>query len=186
MPMLQPAIRATGPLFLRRVALVSLLILVSTVLLGCQPLIEVVQPAAPGEVGNAVPVLATVAPDERGVAIMGIDFDPPLEAGQLIASGGVTLLVAIENQGQIVEPSVRVTARLFDPDAPAKAGDLANETVTVKSLNPRELRVVRFTQVTELPLREHYKLLVEVTPLPGERERGDNVKTYDIIVRSAE
>jgi hypothetical protein len=148
--------------------------------LGCQPLIEVVQPPTP----VASPV--AVAPDERGIAIMGVDFDPPLEAGQLLATGGVTLLVAIENQGQVAEPSVRVTARLFDPDASARAGDLANETVTVKSLNPRELRVVRFTQVTELPIRERYKLTVEVMPVSGERERGDNLKTYDIIVRPAE
>jgi hypothetical protein len=165
---------------LRRAALISLLILVSAALTGCQPLVEVVQPATP----VASPV--AVAPEERGVAIMGVDFDPPLAAGQLLASGGVTLLVAVENQGQIVEPTVRVTARLIDPDAPARAGDLANETVIVKSLDSRELRIVRFTQVTELPVRDHYKLVVEVMPLPGERERGDNVKTYDILVRAVE
>lgn len=181
MTMLKSAVKVAGRISLRRVALVTLLVILSTLLLGCQPLIEVVQPAAP----VASPV-ATVTPDDRGIAIMGIDFDPPLEAGQLLATGGVTLLVAIENQGQIVEPSVRVTARLFDPEASARAGDLANETITVKALNPGELRVVRFTQVTELPIRERYKLVVEVTPVPGERERADNVKTYDIIVRSAE
>lgn len=178
--MTQLAFRATRLLVLRRVTSILLLIFVSTVLLGCQPLIEVVQPATPLASPVAVPV------DDRGVAIMGVDFDPPLEAGQLLVTGGVTLLVAIENQGQIMEPSVRVTARLLDPDAPSRAGDLANETVIVKSLDPRELRVVRFTQVTELPIREHYKLLVEVIPLPGERERSDNVKTYDILVRPTE
>ena len=131
-----------------------------------------------------VPALATVAPDERGIAVMGIDFDPPLDAEQLLASGGVTLLVAVENQGRGAEPSVRVTARLFDPEGAET--DLANETVTVKSLDPGELRVVRFNQVTELPIRERYKLLIEVTPVSGERELSDNVKTYDIIVRAAE
>jgi hypothetical protein len=178
--MIEPAIRVRGRIPLGRVALVSLLVLFSTALMGCQPLIEVVQPVAP--VASAVPV----APDDRGVAIMGVDFDPPLEAGQLLASGGVTLLVAIENQGRVAEPSVRVNARLYDPEAGARAGDLANETVTLKTLNAGELRVVRFTQVTDLPLRERYKLVVEVSPVPGERERADNVKTYDIIVRSAE
>jgi hypothetical protein len=178
--MKQPALPAARRIPLPRVAATLLLVVASTILLGCQPLIEVVQPATP----VASPV--AVAPDERGVAIMGVDFDPPLEAGQLLATGGVTLLVAVENQGQVAEPSVRVTARLFDPDASPRAGDLANETITVKSLNPRELRVVRFTQVTELPIRERYKLTVEVMPVSGERERGDNVKTYDIIVRAAE
>jgi hypothetical protein len=181
-----PAIPATRRVSLRRVVLVTLLVLVSILILGCQPLIEVVQPAAADAIVNSVPALATVAPDERGVAVIGIDFDPPLEAGQLLASGGVTLLVALENQGQVVESNVRVTARLFDPSAAGKTIDLANETVTVKQLNPGELRVVRFTQVTDLPSRERYKLLIEVTPVPGERERADNVKTYDIIVRAAE
>ena len=162
------------------------LILVATILLGCQPLIEVAQPAAQVSSPGAGTAVATVAPDERNLAIMGVDFDPPLEAGQLLATGGVTLLVAVENQGMMVEPAVRVTARLYDPDAPAKAGDLANETVTVKTLNPGELRVVRFTQVTDLPILERYKLLVEVAPAPGEKQRQDNVKTYDITVRAAE
>lgn len=184
--MVKPAIPAARRLSLRRVALVLLLALVSTLILGCQPLIEVVQPAAPETNAIPVPALATVAPDERGVAVMGVDFDPPLEAGQLLASGGVTLLVALENQGQVAESNVRVTARLYDPTGSGKAVDLADETVTVKLLDPGELRVVRFTQVTELPVRERYKLLIEVTPVPGERERADNIKTYDIIVRAAE
>ena len=181
MPMTTPALQAPRRGLLRRVALISVLSIVSAILLGCQPLIEVVPPATP----IASPV-ATVAPDERGIAIMGIDFDPPLDPGQLLASGGVTLLLAIENQGRVVEPSVRVTARLFDPTDPSRVTDLANETVTVKQLNVGELRVVRFTQVSELPMRERYKLLVEVAPVPGERERADNVKTFDIIVRAPE
>jgi hypothetical protein len=169
------------PVFLRRAATLAFLIFLSTILLGCQPFIEVIQPVSP----VAAPV-ATVAADERGIAIMGVDFDPPLEGGQLIAAGGVTLLVAVENQGQVMEPAVRVTARLLDPSAPAKAGDLANETVTVRSLNPGELRVARFTQVTDLPVLPKYKLVIEAAPVPGETERLDNVKTYDIIVRATD
>lgn len=183
MPMNLPAMAAARAMSLRRVVLISLLITATTLLMGCQPLIEVVQPTQPAA-SPVVPALATVAPDGRGIAIMGIDFDPPLDAGQLLASGGVTLLVAVENEGQVTEPSVRVTARLFDPEG--AGNDLANETVTVKSLDPGELRVVRFTQVTELPIRERYKLLIEVTPVSGERELDDNVRTYDIIVRAAE
>lgn len=175
------ALRSVRHVFARRAFTILRLILVSTVLLGCQPLIEVVQPPTP-----PVSPVATVTPDERGVAIMGVDFDPPLDAGQLLQTGGVTLLVAVENQGQVVEPSVRVNARLFDPAAAGKVVDLANETVTIRGLEPGELRVVRFTQVTELPVRSRYKLVVEVTPVPGEAERQDNVKTYDIIVRSQE
>ena len=166
---------------LPRAILLLLLIGVSGFLLGCQPLIEVVQPPTP-----VVSAVATVAPGERGVAIMGIDFDPPLEAGQILASGGVTLLVAVENQGRALESSVRVTARLFDPAAGARDSDLANETITLKALAPGEVRIARFTQVTALPALDRYKLVVEASPVAGERERDDNVKTFEIIVRSAE
>ena len=116
---------------------------------------------------------------------MGVDFDPPLEAGQILTSGGVTLLVALENQGRRTEPTARVTARLYDPESP-RGADLASETITVRSLAPGELRVVRFTQVTDLPVRSRYKLAVEVSPVSGERELDDNVRMYDIIVHPPE
>jgi hypothetical protein len=164
-------------LFRRGLSLViSILALVT--LIGCQPSIEVVQPGSP----VAPP---TVAPDERGLAIMGVDFDPPLEGGQLLRTGGVTLLVAVENQGRVTEQAARMTARLYDPASPHGV-DLASETITVRSLAPGELRVVRFTQVTDLPVRSQYKLAVEVSPAPGERELGDNLRTYDILVHPTE
>ena len=178
MTMLIPVLLPAGAFLLRRALSVLVIILASVSLLGCQPSIEVVQPNSP----LAPP---TVMPDERGLAIIGVDFDPPLEAGQILTSGGVTLLVAVENQGRVTEPTARVSARLFDSESP-RAADLASETVTVRSLEPGELRVVRFTQVTNLPVRSHYKLAVEVSPAPGERELTDNVRTYDIIIHPPE
>ncbi len=168
---------------LHRVVPVLLVLLAALALTACQPLIEVVQPPS-----SAAPVSppATVTPDERGVAIMGVDFDPPLDASQIMSNGGVTLLVAIENEGQVTEPLVRVSARLSDSHDGSTLSELINETITVRSLAPDEVRVVRFTQVTELPLRSHYKLAVEVLPIAGERDCDDNVKTYDIIVRGAD
>lgn len=168
---------------LRSVVSVLLLLLAGMSVTACQPLIEVVQPPP-----AAAPVSppATVTPDERGVAIMGVDFDPPLEAAQIMSNGGVTLLVAIENEGQVTEPLVRVSARLSDPHDGSAFSELVNETVTVRSLAPDEVRVVRFTQVTELPLRSHYKLTVEVLPIAGERDCDNNVRTYEIIVRGAD
>jgi hypothetical protein len=172
------ALLPIGVLLLRRGLPSLVLFAVSVTLIGCQPSIEVLQPSSP------LPP-PTVAPDERGLAIMGVDFDPPLEAGQILSSGGVTLLVALENQGRQTEPVARVTARLHDPNSALEA-DLANETITVRSLAPGELRIVRFTQVNDLPVRSHYKLAIEVLPVPGERELDDNVRTYDIIVHPAE
>jgi hypothetical protein len=177
MRMTFPALLPHGAFLLRGGLSLLVSIVASVTLLGCQPSIEVVQPASP--------VPATVAPDERNLAIMGVDFDPPLEAGQVLAGSGITLLVALENQGRRAEPVARVTARLYDPDSQNSA-DLASETISVRSLAPGELRVVRFTQVNDLPVRARYKLAVEVSPLSGEHQLDDNVRTYDIIVHPAE
>lgn len=168
---------------LHRVLPGLLVLIAALTLTACQPLIEVVQPPP-----AAAPVSppATVAPDERGVAIMGVDFDPPLDAAQIMSNGGVTLLVAIENEGQVTEPLVRVSARLSDLREGSATNELVSETITVRSLAPDEVRVVRFTQVTELPLRSHYKLTVEAVPIAGERDRDNNVRTYEIIVRGAD
>ncbi len=163
----------------RRLLPILLALLAALALAACQPLIEVVQPAP---AAGPIAPLATVAPDARGVAILGVDFDPPLDAAQITSSGGVTLLVAIENEGLVAEPIVRVSARLSDPQDPSGSGELVNETISVRSLAPHEVRIVRFTQVTELPLRSHYKLHVEVVPVAGEHDRDNNVWTYDIIV----
>jgi hypothetical protein len=167
-----------GATLLRRGIPFLVLCVFSVTLLGCTPSIEVVQPVSP------LPP-PTVQPDERALAIVGVDFDPPLEGGQVLSSGGVTLLVAVENRGRQVEPAARVTARLYDPASPSSA-DLVSETITARALQPGEVRVVRFTQVTNLPVRAKYKLAVEVAPVPGEHERDDNARIYDIIVHPAE
>jgi hypothetical protein len=169
--------------FLRRTFALLALSGALVLLMGCQPLIEVVQPASP--LGSPLMPPPTVAPDERGLAILGVEFDPPLEAGQILSRGGVTLLVALENRGLVAETSAHVTARLSDPDA-IRPSDLARETITVRNLEPGELRVVRFAQVTDLPLRSRYTLTVEVLPVSGERDMDDNSRTYDIVVRSGD
>ena len=60
--------------------------------------------------------------------------------------------------------------------------ELLNDTVLIRSLAPREVRVVRFNQVTDLPVRERYKLVAELSPVRGERELSDNTRSFDILV----
>ena len=152
-------------------------------LTGCVPRLEVLQsPVAapyPEQRGMLLPV-ATVAPQKHALAILGVDFDPSLDVAEMLSNGGVTLLVAVQNRGIEAESDVRVTARLVD--ASSSAQELLVETVVLYALAPGEVRVVRFTQVSNLPRRESYKLLVHVEPVQGESETADNSRSFDIVV----
>ena len=154
-----------------------ILIVISATLLGCQSSIEVVAPA----VTPVLPVV-TAVPQAHAIAIIGVDFDPALDYSQILSNGGVTLLVAVENQGLATETNVELTARLLDTADEADSRELLNDTVLIRSLAPREVRVVRFNQVTDLPVRERYKLVAELSPVPGEQELTDNARSFDIVV----
>jgi hypothetical protein len=156
------------------------LVLMSVLLLlpGCTSAVELRVFAAP----TALPA-ATVIPREHAIAIIGVDFDPPLDYGQLAANSGVSLLVAVHNEGLSPESDIRVKARLLDPAAQSGERELLNEIVSVKMLVPGELRVVRFSQVSALPERARYELEVQVEPVPGETDTTDNFRTYEIAVR---
>ena len=39
-----------------------------------------------------------------------------------------------------------------------------------------------FNQVTDLPVRERYKLVAELSPVPGEQELTDNARSFEIVV----
>lgn len=164
---------------LRRVALFALLGLAAMLIAACQPAIQVLQP-------QPEPLaIATVVPSPHALAIVGIDFDPPLQYEQIMAAGGVSLITAVHNQGQHVESNVSVTAQLFDPAARGKPTPLLNETVMIETLEPGDVRLVRFSQVTALPLRGRYKLVVQVSAVTGETDRSDNIRVYEIVINDA-
>lgn len=158
-----------------------LLLFLATTLSGCQPFIEVMPdtPAAPL-------AAATVIPASHALAIIGVDFDPPLDSRAIASGDGVTLLVALENQGQSTETGVQVTARLMDGVVDGKPVELLNETLTIRTLAPGELFMARFSQVTDLPVRSRYALLIEVDAVPGELDTRDNSRSYDIVVHGTD
>jgi hypothetical protein len=96
------------------------------------------------------------------------------------ANGGVTLLVAIQNRGLSTETNVRVAARLMDPSD--RYRELVGEVVTLPVLTPGAVRVARFTQVSALPRRTTYRLLIQVEPAAGEADTADNAAGFDIVV----
>jgi hypothetical protein len=150
------------------------------VLTGC-----VSDVAVTGAPGLAPTAATTATPEEHGLGVIAVDFDPALEYDQILLDGGVSLLVAVQNSGLSDEADVQVTARLIDPAADAAdAADalLLNETVIVPAIEAGELQVVRFSQVTQLPLRDSYRLEVSVAPVSGEDNTSDNDRSYDIVI----
>lgn len=89
-----------------------LLLVILIAITACQPAITVLQ----GENGVSPLPAATVAPASRGLSVIGVDFDPPLDAAQILSSGGVSLIVAVSNSGLQTEHGVLVTAELRDVD----------------------------------------------------------------------
>ena len=160
----------------RRAGILEVLVPARILLPGCTSPIEVSPPPAANQVAAA-----TAVPQHHNVAIVGVDFDPPLDYAKLLANGSVTLMVAIENRGEETEPLVSVNARLLDPRD--RQHDLVNEVVDVRVLKPREVRVVRFAPVSDLVSLDQYLLEVEIPPVGGETVTADNQRTYDIVLR---
>ncbi len=167
------------PIRLGRVFVPVLAGLVVLLAAACQPAIQVFQPEP------APRAVATVVPSPHALAVVGIDFDPPLQYDQIMAAGGVSLIAAVHNGGLYAESGVAITAQLFDPAGRGGATLLLDETVVIDSLEPGEISLVRFSQVTTLPLRGRYRLVLQVSAVDGELDATDNQRTYEIVVNGA-
>jgi len=119
------------------------------------------------------------------VGIVGVDFDPDLNAAQILSNGAVTLMVAVENQGQNTETELALQAELRAGDGQT-AGKLFDETIVLKDLRPGEVRVVRFTPVSDLPLLRAYNLLVDLRADSSDANPADNMRQFEIRVEVGE
>lgn len=159
----------------------GLMIVAAVALSGCVSNVAVTSSS------DAQPLpVPTVEPSEHQLGIVAVDFDPSLDSVRIAPGDGVTLMVAVENQGQSDESSVYVTARLLDPGAETGASELLNETVVLTELLSGQLQVVRFPQVSAFPLLNRYRLEVVLEPVAGETETRDNFRTYEITVSNNE
>jgi hypothetical protein len=131
------------------------------------------------------PLPATVTPAAHSVGIVGVDFDPDLNAAQILSNGAVTLMVAVENQGQNTETELALQAELRAGDGQT-AGKLFDETIVLKDLRPGEVRVVRFTPVSDLPLLRAYNLLVDLRADSSDANPADNMRQFEIRVEVGE
>jgi hypothetical protein len=120
--------------------------------------------------------------NEHNLAVLAVDFDPPLEYDEILAARnrgeGITLLVAVENTGSVTEWNVVVEVELLR----GESGELIlNQEGSVDAVAPGEIKLVRFKD-TEIPFSYRYQLKVRVLPVDGETRLADNAKSYDLVV----
>lgn len=112
------------------------------------------------------------------VAVTAVDFDPPLKPNANLASGDISLLVAVENKGDRREKDVQVVAQILGKEDEL----LYSDAQVADSLVAGEGRVVRFSRLSGLPLRSSYTINVWVVPVAGEERLENNAKTYRVQI----
>jgi hypothetical protein len=116
----------------------------------------------------------------HNLAVLTVDFDPPLSYQQLIKRRqSVTLLVVVENTGSETERDVTVRAELTTLEDPEL---LLTRGASVASIAPGEIQVVRFARLGDIPYHQSYRLEVSVDPVDGEGNTNDNRKAFDIQI----
>ncbi len=116
----------------------------------------------------------------HNLAVLTVDFDPPLDYKQLILHRqSVTLLVAVENTGIHTQRDVTVRAELSTPE---DSELLLTQGASVESIAPGEIQIVRFASLGEIPYHQIYHLEVIVDPVDGEGDLSDNLKAFDIQI----
>jgi hypothetical protein len=118
--------------------------------------------------------------DEHDLAVLAIDFDPPLEYEQIVVKGEqATLLVAVENIGLQTATDVEVKARLsaYEDDTP-----ILERTSHLDTIAPGQIKIAHFKDMSRIPYRPAYRLKVWVLPVPGEIGTANNQKSYDLHI----
>jgi hypothetical protein len=156
-------------------------LLVLVLLAGCAE-VEVVDKTPDA---NAPEQLIEPLPADDGkhnLAVMAVDFDPPLSYKQLIVRRqAIALLVVVENTGTETEQDVAVQAQLSTPEDPEFA---LTRDASVASIAPGEVQIVRFDRLGEIPYHQAYYLEVVVESVDGEVDLSDNSKAFDIQIRT--
>jgi hypothetical protein len=141
------------------------------------------------EVVDTTPETAASGPSPRDesagdsahdLAILAVDFDPPLDYHNLIIlRQSVTLLVVVENTGTTTERDVSVQAQLTSPDDEQL---LLAGSASAESIAPGEVQILRFAPLADIPHYLHFHLEVLVEPVEGETDTSDNRKALDIQI----
>jgi hypothetical protein len=131
---------------------------------------------------NGMPALGQETTEEHNLAVLAVDFDPPLNYEEILAcksrGEGITLLVAVENTGVSTERNVLVQARLSELSGEAV---YVEKQGTIEAIAPGEIKIVHLRD-TDIPFSFEYTLSVSVSPVVGETRIDDNFKAYDLLI----
>jgi hypothetical protein len=155
------------------------LVLILVFLGGCSD-VEVVDTTP--DAGSATPFVSPLTFDasRHDLAILGLDFDPPLDYQQLfLRKQSVALLVVIENAGTATERDLLVEAQLTTPEDQNLA---LNQQASVTSIAPGEIQIVQFDPLTKIPYHATFYLEVSIVPVEGESDTTNNHKALEIQI----
>jgi hypothetical protein len=156
-------------------------LLILAMLAGCAE-VEVVDKTPAASTPELLTSPLAVDDGKHNLAVMAVDFDPPLSYKQLIVRReAVALLVVVENTGTETEQNVAVQVRLSTPADPEF---VLTQDASVASIAPGEVQIVRFDRLGEIPYHQAYYLEVVVVPVDGEIDFSDNSKAFDIQIHS--
>jgi hypothetical protein len=134
---------------------------------------------------NALSLSTVMTPiDEHDLAVLAIDFAPPLGYEQIVVKGEqATLLVAVENLGLRTATDVVVKARLSDyqEDTP-----ILEKTCHIDTIAPGQIKIARFKDISRIPYRQAYRLKVWVLPVLGEIGTANNQRSYELYISMSE
>lgn len=159
------------PKVLKTTALLAAVVLfVIAAVVACENL-PVADPGKPADSANYS--LRAPEQDRHDIAIISVDFDPPLNKGDVasISLDKIALLVAVDNRGNKTERDLSVEARLM--------GEHENDLIekksqTIDALAPGEAKVIRFPSFSRVRPRSNYYIKVEVTSIAGEIMPGSS------------
>lgn len=129
------------------------------------------------DVFNAAAPDLSARPPEHDIAVLAIDFDPPLDTIRSLDDlEAISLLIAVENTGLATERDVVIRAELrLDSREPSP---ILVRTATVEQLAPGEVKVIRLRGLSQIPIRMEYWLKVRAVPIVGETDITDNQRIY--------
>jgi len=83
--------------------------------------------------------------------------------------------VTVADSGDSQEVQIKVTLTI------EKTGNPITRTQTIDLINPGEQKTVRFSDLGQVPFATKTNVKVDVQPVPGEKNTGNNSATYPVI-----